>query len=312
MSLVASNLEKRFGTTLAVAGVSFEAAPGAVLGLLGPNGAGKSTIVGMLAGLLKPDRGTVLVEGVGLGTGADPTKARLGLVPQELALFEDVPARENLAVFGALYGLKGAELARRSAAVLELTSLADRADSPPREFSGGMKRRLNIACALLHEPAILLLDEPTVGIDPQSRNAIFETIEVLAAQGRTILYTSHYMEEVERLADRVVVIDHGRVLADDTLAGLLAGAPTPSVLTLDYAAAPDAAALAEVAALPGIGAVELKGTTLTVAASDLGSAAPRVLERLAARGFSCRELTSRRANLEDVFLALTGRTLRDS
>ena len=312
MSLLASNLEKRFGATRAVAGVSFEVRPGAVLGLLGPNGAGKSTTVGMLAGLVRPDAGTVHVEGVRLGTGADPTKARLGLVPQEIALFEDLPARTNLAVFGALYGLSGRRLDARIAAVLELTSLADRAAVPPREFSGGMKRRLNIACALLHEPAILLLDEPTVGIDPQSRNAIFNTIQSLAAAGHTILYTTHYMEEVERLADRIVIMDHGRVLADDTLAGLLAAAPTPSLLVLDYAVPPDAAALAELAALPGIGTVQLEGSCLKVAAAEIGTAAPRVLERLAARGFSCRELTSRRANLEDVFLALTGRTLRDS
>src|SRR5580658_2388121 len=175
----------------------------------------------------------------------------------------------------------------------------------------GIQRRLNIACALLHEPAILLLDEPTVGVDPQSRNAIFETIEALAAAGRTLIYTTHYMEEVERLCDRVVVIDHGRVLADDTLEGVLARAPAANLLSLDYEEAPDSAALSEVAAMPGITRVELTGTRLTVAAADLGSAAPRVLERIAARGFSCRQLTSRRANLEDAFLALTGRTLRD-
>ena len=311
MRLVAEDLAKRYGATEAVAGVSFAVEAGTVTGLLGPNGAGKSTTVGMLAGLLRPDRGSVRIDGVQLGTGADPTKRRLGLVPQELALFEDLPARMNLAVFGALYGLSGSLLARRIAAALDLVSLADRASAPPREYSGGMKRRLNIACALLHEPSILLLDEPTVGVDPQSRTAIFNTIEALAAAGRTVLYTTHYMEEVERLASRVVVIDHGRVLADDTLAALLAAAPTPSLLRLEYDRPPDAAALADIAALPGVLKVELNGSEVSVAASELGGAAPRVLERLAARGYSCRQLTSRRANLEDVFLALTGRTLRD-
>jgi ABC-2 type transport system ATP-binding protein len=311
MRLDAEHLEKRFGSTTAVADVSFTAAPGAVLGLLGPNGAGKSTTVGMLAGLLRPDRGSVRIGGVPLGTGADPTKRRLGLVPQEIALLDDLPARMNLEFFGALYGLAGQALGARVAAVLDLTSLKERARDPPKEFSGGMRRRLNIACALLHEPAILLLDEPTVGVDPQSRNAIFETIEALAAAGRTLIYTTHYMEEVERLCDRVVVIDHGRVLADDTLEGVLARAPAANLLSLDYEEAPDSAALSEVAAMPGITRVELTGTRLTVAAADLGSAAPRVLERIAARGFSCRQLTSRRANLEDAFLALTGRTLRD-
>jgi ABC-2 type transport system ATP-binding protein len=174
-----------------------------------------------------------------------------------------------------------------------------------------MRRRLNIACALLHEPQILLLDEPTVGVDPQSRNAIFETLEALAAAGRTLIYTTHYMEEVERLCDRVVIIEHGRVLADDTLAGVLASAPAANMLTLEYELPPDGEALAELSSLAGITHVELAGTQLSVAAADLGMAAPKVLERLAARGFTCRALTSRRSNLEDAFLALTGRSLRD-
>jgi ABC-2 type transport system ATP-binding protein len=312
MQLVADRLQKKFGAITAVAEVSFAAIPGEVLGLLGPNGAGKSTTISMLAGLTKPDSGSVHIDGVSLGTGADPTKRRLGLVTQEIALLEELPARMNLEFFGGLYGLTGRALAARIAAVLELTSLADRARDPPKEFSGGMRRRLNIACALLHEPQILLLDEPTVGVDPQSRNAIFETIEVLAGEGRTLVYTTHYMEEVERLCDRIVIIDHGKVLADDTLAGLLASAPVANKLTLTYDLPPDGSALAEITGLQGVTKVELAGTELSVSATDLGTAAPRVLERLAARGFSCQELTSRRANLEDVFLALTGRVLRDT
>jgi ABC-2 type transport system ATP-binding protein len=312
MQLVAERLQKNYGPITAVADVSFAAAPGEVLGLLGPNGAGKSTTISMLAGLMRPDGGRVLIDGISLGTGADPTKRRLGLVTQEIALIDELPARMNLEFFGGLYGLAGRPLADRIAAALELTSLADRASDSPKEFSGGMRRRLNIACALLHEPQILLLDEPTVGVDPQSRNAIFDTIELLAGEGRTMVYTTHYMEEVERLCDRVVIIDHGRVLADDTLAGLLASAPVANTLTLKYDPSPDGAALQEIRNLPGVIRVDLAGPELSVAATDLGTAAPRVLERLAARGFSCQELTSRRANLEDVFLALTGRTLRDT
>jgi ABC-2 type transport system ATP-binding protein len=312
MHLVADRLQKKFGATTAVAEVSFAAAPGEVLGLLGPNGAGKSTTISMLAGLMRPDGGSVHIDGIPLGTGADPTKRRLGLVTQEIALIDELPARMNLEFFGGLYGLTGRLLAGRIAAALELTSLGDRAADVPKEFSGGMRRRLNIACALLHEPQILLLDEPTVGVDPQSRNAIFDTIEALAGAGRTMVYTTHYMEEVERLCDRVVIIDHGRVLADDTLSGLLAGAPVSNTLTLKYDVSPDGAALEEIKNLPGVIRVDLKGPELSVSATDLGTAAPRVLERLAARGFSCQELTSRRANLEDVFLALTGRTLRDT
>jgi ABC-2 type transport system ATP-binding protein len=312
MQLVADRLQKKFGAITAVAGVSFTATAGEVLGLLGPNGAGKSTTISMLAGLTTPDAGVVQIDGRPLGTGADPGKRHLGLVTQEIALLEDLPARMNLEFFGGLYGLSGRALEARIAAALELTSLSDRARDPPSEFSGGMRRRLNIACALLHEPQILLLDEPTVGVDPQSRNAIFETIEVLAGEGRTLVYTTHYMEEVERLCDRVVIIDHGRVLADDSLAALLASAPVANKLTLQYDLPPDAAALEELTRLPGITRVDLAGTQLSVSATDLGTAAPRVLERLAARGFSCQELNSRRANLEDVFLALTGRTLRDT
>jgi ABC-2 type transport system ATP-binding protein len=312
MSLVAEGLHKRFGAITAVEGVSLEAAPGAILGLLGPNGAGKSTTIGMLAGLIAPDRGTVRVCGAALGGDADPVKRRLGLVPQEIALLEELPARTNLEVFGALYGLAGTVLRERVAAALELSGLSERARDPPREFSGGMRRRLNIACALLHRPAVLLLDEPTVGVDPQSRNAIFETLEDLRAAGHTLVYTTHYMEEVERLCDRVVIIDHGRVLAADSIARLLAAAPAASRLTLEYDPPPDAAARAAVAALPGVRAVAVEGGVLTVTTADIGAAAPRVLEALAARGLSCRRLASQAASLEDVFLALTGRRLRDT
>ncbi len=312
MSLVAEDLHKRYGAIAAVAGVSFEVAPGAILGLLGPNGAGKSTTISMLAGLVRPDRGTVRISGAALRGDADPVKRQLGLVPQELALLEELPARVNLEIFGALYGLTGRVLRERCDAALELTSLTERALDPPREFSGGMKRRLNIACALLHRPAVLLLDEPTVGVDPQSRNAIFDTLENLRAAGHTLVYTTHYMEEVERLCDRVVIIDHGRVLADDTIARLVAAAPAASRLTLEYEPPPDAAACAAVAALAGVRAVELDGGTLTVTTADIGATAPRILEVLAGRGLSCRRLASENANLEDVFLSLTGRSLRDT
>ena len=312
MNLVAERLQKKFGAITAVADVSFTATPGKILGLLGPNGAGKSTTIGMIAGLITPDSGSVKIDGATLGTGADQSKRHIGLVTQEVALVEELPARLNLEFFGGLYGLSGKALAKRISAVLELTSLSDRAGDPPTQFSGGMRRRLNIACALLHEPNILMLDEPTVGVDPQSRNAIFETIETLAGEGRTVIYTTHYMGEVERLCDRIVIVDHGRVLADDSLSGLLASAPVANKLTLKYDSAPNTEALTEIRSLPGVVQVELNGTELSVSAADLGAAAPRVLERLAARGFSCQELTSRRANLEDVFLALTGRTLRDT
>jgi ABC-2 type transport system ATP-binding protein len=218
--LTVNNLRKSFGSLLAVDDVSFSLAGGQILGLLGPNGAGKTTTVSMVAGLLTPDRGQVLIAGHRLAGDTDPAKRRIGLVPQDLALYDELTARDNLRFFGALYNLTGRALDQAIARVLTLVGLADRARDAVKIFSGGMKRRLNLAAGLLHDPDILLLDEPTVGVDPQSRNAIFDNLETLKAGGKALLYTTHYMEEVERLADRIVIVDHGRVVADDTLAGL--------------------------------------------------------------------------------------------
>jgi ABC-2 type transport system ATP-binding protein len=214
------NLRKTFGPLVAVDDVTFAVEPGQLVGLLGPNGAGKTTTVSMIAGLLSPDRGDVLVAGRRLGGDTDQSKRRIGLVPQDLALYEELSARANLRFFGALYDLSGAALSRAIEAALELVGLADRTNDRVKTFSGGMKRRLNLAAGLLHDPDILLLDEPTVGVDPQSRNAIFDNLEVLKSRRKALLYTTHYMEEAERLADRIVVIDHGKVVANDTLNGL--------------------------------------------------------------------------------------------
>jgi ABC-2 type transport system ATP-binding protein len=211
------HLRKSFGAVAAVDDVSFELGAGQLVGLLGPNGAGKTTTVSIISGLLTPERGEVLIGGKKVTADTDPVKRRIGLVPQDLALYEELPARDNLRFFGALYGLAGAALDRAIASALELVGLADRARDRVKDFSGGMKRRLNLAAGILHDPDILLLDEPTVGVDPQSRNAIFDNLESLKRRGKALLYTTHYMEEAERLADRIVVIDHGRVIADDTL-----------------------------------------------------------------------------------------------
>ena len=214
------NLSKSFGDRRAVDGVSFVAEPGRTLGLLGPNGAGKSTIVNIIAGVLRPDGGEARVHGAPIDADTSPAKRLVGFVPQDLALYDELTALDNLRLFGALYGLAGAAVQLRAAAALEVVRLTDRARDRVESFSGGMKRRLNIAAALLHEPRVLLLDEPTVGVDPQSRNAIFDTLAELRQRGLTLVYTTHYMEEAERLCDRIVIIDHGRVLADDTLDGL--------------------------------------------------------------------------------------------
>src|SRR5438093_10409601 len=216
------DIRKSFGTLVAVDDVSFSIDAGQLVGLLGPNGAGKTTTVSMIAGLLTPDRGEVLVAGRRLAGDTDPSKRKIGLVPQDLALYDELSARDNLRFFGALYDLSGAVLDTAIRAALDLVGLADRVADRVKTFSGGMKRRLNLAAGLLHDPDILLLDEPTVGVDPQSRNAIFENLRTLKRRGKALLYTTHYMEEAERLADRIVVIDHGRVIANDTLGGLQA------------------------------------------------------------------------------------------
>ena len=219
--LQAKDLWKSYGDKAAVAGVSLEVNAGEIVGLLGPNGAGKSATVAMLCGLTAPDRGAVTLDGAPMGDEACPAKRRIGLVPQDISLYEDLTALGNLELFGALYGVKGPVLRERSQAALALVGLADRANAKPSTFSGGMKRRLNIACALVHDPDVLLLDEPTVGVDPQSRNAIFDNLESLRARGKALLYTTHYMEEAERLCDRVVIVDHGKVAASDRKERLL-------------------------------------------------------------------------------------------
>jgi ABC-2 type transport system ATP-binding protein len=230
--LKALDLRKSYGSTVAVAGVSLDVSPGEVVGLLGPNGAGKSTTVSMICGLLEPDGGEITVDGERMGADA-PVKRAVGFVPQEIALYEDLSAVGNLELFGALYGVSGPRLTERVHAALEVVGLADRAKAKPSTFSGGMKRRLNIACALVHDPKLILLDEPTVGVDPQSRNAIFANIESLRAAGKAIVYTTHYMEEAERLCDRIVIVDHGRVVASGTARSLRQMIPPPPPRPVD-------------------------------------------------------------------------------
>jgi linearmycin/streptolysin S transport system ATP-binding protein len=243
--LTVRNLRKSFGPLVAVDEVSFAVETGQLVGLLGPNGAGKTTTVSMIAGLIAPDRGGVLIAGHPLSGDTDPAKRRIGLVPQDLALYDELTARDNLRFFGALYNLRGAALEAGMKNALDLVELSDRAHDRVKTFSGGMKRRLNLAAGLLHDPDILLLDEPTVGVDPQSRNAIFDNLETLKRRGKALLYTTHYMEEAERLADRIVVIDHGKVIANDTLAGLLAHLPGDALPRVTEEIRPRAAATLE-------------------------------------------------------------------
>ena len=288
--LEARGLCKSYGSRAVVSDLSLTVAAGEIVGLLGPNGAGKSTTVAMLCGLVAADRGEVFVgEGATrqrLTENTPEAKRRIGVVPQELSIYENLGTAANLELFGALYGLSGALLAERVAAALKLVGLADRARDKPSTFSGGMKRRLNIASALVHDPDILIFDEPTVGVDPQSRNAIFDNLEELRRRGKALLYTTHYMEEAERLCDRIVIVDHGKVVASDTLAGIEKLLPATQSLEIEVDGVADLVALA---ALPGIDKVTQEGTLLRAGVADL----------------------ARDTGLEDVFLSLTGRQLRD-
>jgi len=214
------NLRKAYGSIVAVDDVSFSVGPGELVAVLGPNGAGKTTTISIISGLVTPDRGEVLIGGARLRGDADPIKRQIGLVPQDVALYDELTAYDNLRFFGALFGMGGAAVDTAIRSVLAWVGLAERARDRVSTFSGGMKRRLNLAAGLLHDPGILLLDEPTVGVDPQSRNAIFDNLEDLKRRGKTLVYTTHYMEEAERLADRVVIIDRGRVVADDSVISL--------------------------------------------------------------------------------------------
>ena len=306
--LVVDNLQRRFGDLLAVDDVSFHIAPGETFGLLGPNGAGKTTTISMVAGLIPADGGTVTVAGEPMIPGSVDPKRHIGLVPQDLAIYPELTARENLTFFGKLQGMRGSTLKARTAEVLELIGLTDRAKDATKEYSGGMKRRLNIGIGLLHRPALLILDEPTVGVDPQSRNAIFDNLETLRERGKALLYTTHYMEEAERLCDRVVIMDHGKVVASDTLAGLYRRLPAVETLDLEIDGTVDLAALA---GETPVTKPTQDGTRLHAGVADLGCAAPALLAWLAARGHAVHRISSGRADLEDVFLALTGRQLRD-
>jgi ABC-2 type transport system ATP-binding protein len=306
--LQAHDLRKKFGSLIAVDGVSFQAEEGQMLGLLGPNGAGKTTTVSMITGLVPPDSGQVLIGGKPLTGDADPAKRNIGIVPQELALYDELSAEENLELFGSLYGLTRGELNLAMLRTLDLVQLADRRKDRVITYSGGMKRRLNLAAALLHDPRILLLDEPTVGVDPQSRNAIFDNLEELKRQGKAIVYTTHYMEEVERMCDRVVIIDHGKVIAEDTCEGLYRRLPGANVLQLQLEKETVPEGLRSVA---GVEWCEQDGLMLRAGLSDL-NASGAVLAWLTAQGCRFQHLTCERANLETVFLTLTGRSLRDA
>ena len=312
--LVVDQLVKNYGDFTAVDDVSFSADEGTVFGLLGPNGAGKSTTINCISGLLTPTAGRVTVSGHDIVKDGKAAKQSLGVVPQELALYEDLPAIENLRYWGQAYGLRGKELEDRVTDVLEYIGLADRAKDLPKEFSGGMKRRLNFGCGVVHQPRVLLLDEPTVGVDPQSRAKLFELVESERASGACVLYTTHYMEEAERLCDSLAIIDHGKIIAEGTVARLKAqlGARDALQLTGQF---PGAAIRGAVESLTQeISDLEILShdeNSLLLTLSSASQHLPGIFAAIDPVGGSLSETSLRSPNLETLFLLLTGKELRE-
>jgi ABC-2 type transport system ATP-binding protein len=303
-------LQKAFGGTKAVDGVSFEVRQGEIFSLLGPNGAGKTTIISMLSCLLHPDEGDALVLGHSLRKDPAGVKSVLGVVPQEIALYEDLTARENLTFWGRMYGLRGAALKKRVDEVLEVIGLTDRAKEFIKKYSGGMKRRVNIGVALLHKPQVIYMDEPTVGIDPQSRRSILDSVLELKKAGTTVLYTTHYMEEAEELSNHLAIMDHGQLIASGTQAELvrIVGETDRISLTINTESSRVIEAWKKVR---GVKQVIGNDGTLTVLADDSNLILPGLFEAAAASGVRITSVDIQAPNLEAVFLHLTGRALRD-
>lgn len=308
--LRASGLIKRFDDLIAVNDVSFSIAAGETFGLLGPNGAGKTTSISMVAGLLEPDAGEVTVDETRITTGSTKGKGSIGLVPQEIAVYPDLSAAENLRFFGRLYGMGGQALESRIDEVLDVIGLRDRRDDLTKEFSGGMKRRLNIGIGLLHRPRMLILDEPTVGVDPQSRNAILESVEDLSAEGMAVLYTTHYMEEAERLCDRVAIIDEGVIQAEGTRRELVAMVGETDRVSISAEGDLEAAA-SSTSQVNGVRDAVISDHNLEILANDASLILPELLAKVSQAGASIQGVEVIEPNLETVFLHLTGKALRD-
>jgi ABC-2 type transport system ATP-binding protein len=303
-------LRKVYGDLVAVDGASFTAQSGEIFGLLGPNGAGKSTTIGCICGLLTPASGHVRVLGHDVVRDGRAAREALGVVPQEIALYEDLSAAENLDYWGSVQGLTGARLKTRIGDVLELAGLADRAKEPVKKFSGGMKRRLNFAAGIIHQPKLLLLDEPTVGVDPQSRVRLLELVRAQASAGACVLYTTHYMEEAEILCDRLAVMDHGRLIAQGTLAELRDAMRERDLVRLSGLFPGDAVRTA-LQLLEGVEIVTLEQDQLTLSVQDASTRLPELFQSLSAAGAEVRGTTLTQPSLESLFIKLTGKQLRE-
>jgi ABC-2 type transport system ATP-binding protein len=308
--LEVESLSKSYGSLKAVDGVSFQVRPGEIYGLLGPNGAGKTTTISCLCGLLTPDSGSIVLEGVALSSDPIGFKGKIGVVPQETAIYGDLSARENLSFWGALAGLQGRELRRRVGEVLEAVGLAERAKEPSRKFSGGMKRRLNLAVGMIHQPRLLLLDEPTVGIDVQARLNILDVVRDAAQRGTAILYTTHYLEEAQDLCDRIGIMDHGRILADGDLDHLKRMVGEGQILTLrgPFGAQELREAIGQDARVRIVTLDD--GHAMLDVGTQRGDISD-VLGRILGGGLSVDDVSIQEPSLQGVFLKMTGRELRD-
>jgi ABC-2 type transport system ATP-binding protein len=295
----------------AVKGISFHINRGEIFSLLGPNGAGKTTTISMLSCLLSPSSGEAMVNGRSVTKHPQEVKQIIGVVPQEIALYGTITARENLRFWGKMYGLRGQQLEERTTAVLDIAGLADRADEKVETYSGGMKRRINIAVGLLHNPQLLFMDEPTVGIDPQSRRRILDTVQTLNEQGLTVIYTTHNMEEAQELSDRIGIIDHGELIAVGTLPELTQMVGQYDIIRLQMDGLENGRLISNLSQLPTIHRVVSEAQELILQAEDANAILPEIIQQVTSVGGHIRQLAVQEPNLEAVFLHLTGRALRD-
>lgn len=303
-------LEKKYNEKTIVSGITLSIEKGELFGLLGPNGAGKSTTISMLAGLIKPTSGKIYVNGMDIAKHPMEGKKRIGLVPQEIALYPALSAVDNLRFWGRMYGLSGKHLEERVTEVLRIVNLEDRKKQIIKSYSGGMQRRINIAAALLHEPEILIMDEPTVGIDPQSRNYILEKVKELNARGMTVIYTSHYMEEVEFLCNRIAIIDEGKILVVDEKENLKQSLLDGDVIDFQLSKV-SPALLARLRELKAIRHLRQKDRELSLSVDKAGQALPDILRVISENNADIVQMKVEQPNLESVFLKLTGKALRD-
>lgn len=308
--ILVEQLEKSYGEVRAVNGVSFEVPPGEIFGLLGPNGAGKTTTIHCLCGLISPTSGRVRIAGADVQRDRVAARRQMGFAPQELALYESLSARENLEYWAGVYDLRGEDLRQRVGEALELAGLADRGREPVRRFSGGMKRRLNFACAIVHRPRVLLLDEPTAGVDPQSRARLLDLVQAQARQGAAVVYTTHYMEEAQQLCHRIAVIDHGRIIAMGTLEQLRSLIGGRDVLRV--AGRMNGPRAAEAAArMEGVEVLSAGQDLLSMRVEDGARKLESILETLRQSGMEVRSVSLEQPSLESLFLQLTGKELRE-